>query len=62
MNILVINGSPKGKKSNTYRLTDAFLRGVRQAEKDAVIEELTVYDMDIKPCRGRFACWSKTPG
>lgn len=62
MNILVINGSPKGKKSNTYRLTDAFLRGVRQAEKDAVIEELTVYDMDIKPCRGCFACWSKTPG
>lgn len=27
MNILVINGSPKGEQSNTYQLTKAFLRG-----------------------------------
>lgn len=31
MNILVINGSPKGKASNTYRLTQAFLEGIKQA-------------------------------
>ena len=27
MNILVINGSPKGDKSNTYQMADAFLEG-----------------------------------
>lgn len=31
MNILVINGSPRGKASNTYRLTQAFLEGIKQA-------------------------------
>ena len=29
MNILVLNGSPKAK-SDTFRLTDAFLKGVRK--------------------------------
>ena len=28
MNILVINGSPKGERSNTWRLTRAFLEGM----------------------------------
>ena len=28
MNILAINGSPKGKRSNTWRLTSAFLEGI----------------------------------
>ena len=28
MNILAINGSPKGKRSNTWRLTSAFLDGI----------------------------------
>ena len=31
MNILVINGSPRGKASNTYRLAQAFLEGIKQA-------------------------------
>ena len=28
MRILAINGSPKGKQSNTWRLTSAFLQGI----------------------------------
>lgn len=30
MNVLVINGSPKGDKSNTMKLTKAFLQGMRE--------------------------------
>lgn len=62
MNILVINGSPKGEKSNTYQLTSAFLRGIKQKAGDVQIRERTVCRMDIKPCQGCFSCWDRTPG
>ena len=58
MKVLVINGSPKGVRSNTYRLTTAFLEGLKPDE----IREQTTSQLDIRPCRGCFACWSKTPG
>ena len=61
MNLLVINGSPKGAKSNTYRLTSAFLEGLKSAAQTE-IRELTVSRLDIRPCLGCFACWNKTPG
>lgn len=64
MNILVINGSPKGTKSNTYKLTKAFLAGMEQAEKGkkAEITEISTSQINIKPCLGCFSCWNKTPG
>lgn len=67
MNILAINGSPKGKCSNTWRLTSAFLDGIiawaENGRKQApAIETLSVSALDIKPCLGCFSCWSKTPG
>ncbi len=66
MKILVINGSPKGKASNTYKLTCAFLEGMKleaEEEKDIVqVEEIQVNQLELKPCRGCFACWNKTPG
>ena len=62
MNILVLNGSPKGTTSNTYRLTSAFLEGIRQESPDVQVRERIVKQLDIKPCLGCFACWSKTPG
>lgn len=58
MKVLVINGSPKGGRSNTYRLTNALLDGMGEMEK----REYCVSQLDIKPCRGCFACWNKTPG
>lgn len=61
MKLLVINGSPKGLRSNTYRLTSAFLDGVREAER-VEIQELHVSNLQIRPCLGCFACWNKTPG
>ena len=67
MNILAINGSPKGERSNTWRLTSAFLRGITAREESAcgqtpAVETLHVAELDIKPCLGCFSCWSKTPG
>ncbi len=61
MNILVLNGSPKGERSNTYQMTKAFLEGM--AEGGAVqTRELAVGRLDIRPCLGCFSCWNKTPG
>lgn len=62
MKILVINGSPKGEKSNTYKLTSAFLRGIKQEAGEVQIREHAVCRMDIKPCLGCFFCWNRTPG
>ena len=61
MNILVINGSPKGEKSNTLKLTNAFLDGIKTAE-NICIEEINVREKNIEACRGCFCCWEKTPG
>lgn len=61
MRIYVINGSPKGVRSNTYQLTKAFLEGMNQASETEV-REATVSRLDIRSCLGCFACWNKTPG
>lgn len=66
MKVLAINGSPKGKGSNTYRMTKAFLEGMEQgtdtSENKFEVEEIQVNRLDIKACLGCFSCWSKTPG
>lgn len=30
MKILMINGSPKGKNSNTYKISTAFVQGIKK--------------------------------
>ena len=62
MNILLINGSPKGDRSNTLKLSKAFLEGVLEIHKDAEIRQMNLSEKKIAPCRGCFACWNKTPG
>lgn len=67
MKILAINGSPKGKRSNTWRLTNAFLEGITVKEESSgssptEIETFNIGSLNIKPCLGCFSCWSKTPG
>ena len=64
MNVLVINGSPRGKRSNSMRLTHAFLNGFHGGAPDGevYVEQLDLCNLDIKPCRGCFACWKATPG
>ncbi len=61
MKILLINGSPKGERSNTYQLTKAFLEGMTGGEA-AETREMAVSRLNIRPCLGCFSCWNKTPG
>lgn len=58
MKVLVLNGSPKKERSNTMRLTSAFLEGSGWTD----VEIIDVAKTDIKACTGCFACWNKTPG
>ena len=60
MKILVLNGSPK-VKSDTFRMTDAFLKGMnRNGEHDVHI--VHVREKQIAPCRGCFGCWQREDG
>ncbi len=60
MYMLAINGSPRGRRSNTDRILQPFLEGARAA--GAATETVYLADLKINPCRGCFACWTKTPG
>ena len=60
MKILVLNGSPK-KKSDTMRLTDAFLRGLKKTG-DHEITIVNLIEKNIAPCRGCFGCWQLNEG
>lgn len=62
MRVLVLNGSPKGDKSNTYRLTSAFLDGLRhprlyQAEFSFTYEKFDLY-RSLAICFIRHRCLS----
>ena len=61
MNILVYNGSPKGAKSNTLKLTQAFLKGLNERGEHS-IKIIDVSKASINHCLGCFNCWTKTPG
>lgn len=62
MKVLVINGSPKGERSNTYQLTKAFLAGMGEIGDEIETREISVNRLKIDPCLGCFSCWNKTPG
>ena len=49
MRVLVLNGSPK-KKSDTFRLTERFLKGLNKDGKHE-ISVVNVIDKHISPCR-----------
>ena len=60
MKILVLNGSPK-KKSDTFRMTEAFLKGLNK-DNEHEVNVISVIDKDIAPCRGCFGCWEQGDG
>ena len=65
MKILLINGSPKGKSSNSLRLAERFIAGVRkgtESNEEVSLHEIHAASLKIAPCCGCFSCWKKTPG
>ncbi len=58
MNILVLNGSPKGEKSNTLKITKAFLEGLCSKQ----YHNVNMVNISEKDIRGCFLCWTKAPG
>ncbi|MEW6440414.1 MAG: flavodoxin family protein [bacterium] len=60
MNILAINGSPRGRRSNTDKILQPFLQGAAQG--GAAVDTLYVKDLEIHPCQGCYSCHMKTPG
>lgn len=61
MKVLVLNASPKGNNSGTMKLTKSFLEGFNSIH-EAEVDIIDIYSLDIKPCRGCYSCWNKTPG
>lgn len=59
MKLLLINGSPRKEQSNSLKISRAFAEGFPDFWEK---EEVTLSDMDIKPCLGCFSCWGKTKG
>ena len=60
MKVLVINGSPKLEKSNSLRLTNAFVKGL-QSETEVEFEQLDIYKLNIEPCQGCLPAGSVHP-
>jgi multimeric flavodoxin WrbA len=60
MNVLTINGSPRGKKGITWWVLERFIQGMNEA--GAQVEMIELAGKRISPCSGELACWVKTPG
>jgi multimeric flavodoxin WrbA len=54
MNILIINGSPRGLKGNTGQLINAFVKMIRQEAVDT--EVINLGEIALNPCTGCEAC------
>lgn len=60
MDILVLNGSPRGTQGATWWVLERFLKGVEEAGGKATTIHLA--RRRIHHCTGEFSCWFKTPG
>ncbi|MFH0879842.1 MAG: NAD(P)H-dependent oxidoreductase [Lentisphaerota bacterium] len=59
MKLLALLGYPR-QNGHTARMTQLFLKGAEAA--GAEIQRVDLTTADIRPCRGCYSCWTKTPG
>lgn len=62
MNILVLNGSPRKEASLTLGLAKDFVDGFAARRRDVQVDWVHLYDAEVGPCRGCFACWKGDAG
>jgi multimeric flavodoxin WrbA len=55
MKLLAINGSPRGKRSTSYLMVEAFLSGTRECGVSD--NHILLAEMNIHHCMGCFHCW-----
>jgi multimeric flavodoxin WrbA len=60
MKVLAVNASPNRDKGITSLILTPFLDGIKSAGGE--VDLFYTSDLDIKPCRGEYNCWLKTPG
>ena len=60
MEVVMLNGSPRGTKSVTGKLLDALASGLEAG--GAVVVQFKVASMNIEPCNACLACMHRTPG
>jgi len=60
MKVVSINGSPKGKNSNTNVMIESLEKGMQ--ENNSEIVNIYLSEKDIQYCKGCYSCWFKTPG
>lgn len=60
MKIVAVNGSPRGRESNTSILLNAFLTGAEKAGAETL--SIFLAEKNIGHCKGCLACWFALPG
>ena len=60
MKVLAFNASPLMENGNTAIMLEPFLKGMKEEGCD--IELFYTSKLQVKPCLGDRACWTKTPG
>lgn len=58
--VVVINGSPRLEKGNTFLVLTPFLQGMTDA--GAEVELFYASRLEVEPCTGEFHCWNEKPG